>query len=135
MGGGGSERDPQIRIPLLRRVGEKVGLLVSPVKQAEIDRQNQLTAEEEARYNAYREKLIDSLLFSSACTGKMEYLLGRIDYDLHPDEEVDYDPNHPNPGTYESYLDSISRAQEQGDSATPANIISFPRTPEPPPNS
>jgi hypothetical protein len=94
----GAEGDPRTRNPLIGRVRERLGTLIYP--------ESQRVADEIRRYEKYRNQQIDALLYSSACTAKLEYALGLRDVDPHLDEVIDFNKDHPWPGPYLPNQDS-----------------------------
>ena len=101
----GVEGDPQIRRPLLRRFGERIGFLTSPEQRARREHEAQVISEMSRNEWELRCLKVEALVHSTACSGKIEYLLGFRDVDLHPDEVVTFDPEFPWPGEVVGYTD------------------------------
>ncbi len=96
----GAEADPRARRPLIRRIGERLGILISPEEQAAIALESQRIAEDVRRYEDHRDQEIDALIHSGDPLARVEAVLGIVDIDPYPNEHIIFDPKHPWPGPY-----------------------------------
>lgn len=96
-----AEGEPTGRKPLIRRIGEKLGILIPVEERAKVDLESQRVADDVRRYQEGRERQVDALFRSGDLAGKIGYILsGTADVDPYLGERDVYDTAHPSLGEH-----------------------------------
>lgn len=96
---------------ILNNLQIRIGLRLSSKQETVI---NQAHQKEIERIKTRRQlaELADALAHSDACPSEAEYVLGRSEYDPHPDHAIRFDPNHPLPDSISEYYPLVLKNQE-----------------------